>query len=105
MWSGVREQSRKDGQSCPRSLWLLVAGVAFRSYLGSNLRTLGYAPMKADPDLWMRSAVKPDGTEYYEYLLAYVDDLCGMSMDTKHMFHSIGKLFKLKKESVSPIAK
>ena len=79
---------------------LPVAGAAFRSYLGSNLRTLGYAPMKADPDLWMRPAVKPDGTEYYEYLLAYVDDLCGMSMDTKHMFHSIGELFKLKKESV-----
>ena len=61
---------------------------------------LGYARMKVYPDLWMRPAVKPDGTEYYEYLLAYVDDLCGMSMDTKNMFDSIGNLFTLKKESV-----
>ena len=79
---------------------LPVAGAAFRSYLGSKLRTLGYVPMKADPDLWMRPAVKPDGTRYYEYLLAYVDDLCGMSMDTNHMFDAIGAMFTLKKESV-----
>ena len=79
---------------------LPVAGAAFRSYLGQNLRTLGYVPMKADPDLWMRPAVKPDGIKYYEYLLAYVDDLCGMSMDTKNMFDAIGNLFTLKKESV-----
>ena len=79
---------------------LPVAGAAFRSFLGKNLRTLGYVPMKADPDLWMRPAVKPDGEEYYEYLLAYVDDLCGQSVNTKHMFDSIGKLFELKKGSV-----
>ena len=77
-----------------------VAGATFRSYLGQKLRSLGYLPMKADPDLWMRPAVKPDGTKYYEYLLAYVDDLCGMSMNTKNMFDAIGRMFKLKKESV-----
>ena len=79
---------------------LPVAGATFRAFLGQQLRKLGYTPMKADPDLWMRPAVKPNGDKYYEYLLAYVDDLCGMSMDTKHMFQSIGDLFKLKKESV-----
>ena len=79
---------------------LPVAGAAFRSFLGKNLRTLGYVPMKADPDLWMRPAVKPDGEKYYEYLLAYVDDLCGQSVNTKHMFDSIGRLFELKKGSV-----
>ena len=60
--------------------------------------TLGYIPMKADPDLWMRPAVKPDGTKHYEYMLAYVDDLCGMSIDTKSMFGAIGQLFQLKEE-------
>ena len=79
---------------------LPVAGAAFRSCLGSNLRTLEYFPMKADPDLWMKPAVKSDGTEYYEYLLAYVDNLCGVSMDTKNKFDSIGDLFTIKKESV-----
>ena len=58
-----------------RALYRLpVAGAA----LGSKFRTLGYVPMKADPDLWMQPAVKPDGAMYYEYQLAYVDDLCGI---------------------------
>ena len=59
--------------------------------------------MKADPDLWMRPAVKPDGTKYYEYPLAYVDvdDLCGMLMDTNNMFDTIGNMFTLKKKSVN----
>ena len=56
--------------------------------------------MKADPDLWMRPAVKPDGTKYYEYMLAHVDDLCGMSIDTKSMFDAIGQLFRLKEGTV-----
>ena len=54
--------------------------------------------MKVDSDLWMRPAVKLDGTKYYEYMLAYVDDLCGMSIDTKSMFGAIGQLFQLKEE-------
>jgi len=56
--------------------------------------------MKADPDLWMRPAVKPDGTKYYDYLLAYIDDLCGMSMDTNNISDAIENMFTLKKESV-----
>jgi hypothetical protein len=79
---------------------LPVAGASFHAYLGQKLRTLGYVPMKADPDMWMRPAVKPDGEKYYEYLLAYVDDLCGMSINTEHMFKAIGSIFTLKKDSV-----
>ena len=79
---------------------LPVAGAAFRSYLSSKLRTLGCIPLKADPDLWMKpAAVKPDGTEYYEYLFAYVDDLYGMSMDTNNMYNAIGEMFTLKKKT------
>jgi hypothetical protein len=29
----------------------------------------------ADPDVWMRPAVKDNGFEYYEYLLVYADDI------------------------------
>jgi hypothetical protein len=35
---------------------------------------LGFTSCKADPDVWMRKATKPDGTYYYEYVLYYVDD-------------------------------
>ena len=40
--------------------------------LGDKLRTLGFKPSRADPDLWIRMA--DDGT-HYEYIATHVDDL------------------------------
>ena len=58
---------------------LPVAGASFRSYLAQHLRELGYKSCKADPDVHMRPAVKKNGDLYYQYMIAYVDDLlcCG----------------------------
>ncbi|CAJ1928058.1 unnamed protein product [Cylindrotheca closterium] len=48
----------------------------------------------------MRAAVKPDGEEYYEYILCYVDDILCMSMKAKEVMEGIGKLFKFKKRKI-----
>ena len=60
---------------------LPVAGASFRAYLALHLKELGYKPCKADPDVHthMRVALKKNGDKYYQYMLAYVDDLlcCG----------------------------
>ena len=37
--------------------------------LAETLHDLDYKPTKADPGIWIRPAVKPDGFEYYEYVL------------------------------------
>ena len=37
--------------------------------------TLGYAPCEADPDVYMKQKVKPDGTLYHPYIVVYVDDI------------------------------
>ena len=50
----------------------------------------------ADPDVWMRPAVKPDGTEYYEYILTYVDDILCISMDPMKSMVHIQQKFKVK---------
>jgi hypothetical protein len=34
----------------------------------------GFESCPADPDVWMRSAIKSDGTKVYEYVLLYTDD-------------------------------
>ena len=34
-------------------------------------------------DVWRRGSVKKDGTEYYEYILCYVDDCLVISDDPK----------------------
>ena len=58
---------------------LKLSGAAFRVHLAETLYDLGYTPSKADPDVWLRPAVKPcglHGFEYYEMVLVYdVDDI------------------------------
>ena len=58
---------------------LKSSGAAFRAHLAETLDTMGYRPTYADPDVWLRPAVKPDGFEYYEYILCYVDDVLCIS--------------------------
>jgi hypothetical protein len=58
---------------------LKSAGAAFRALLAETLHEIGYTPTKADPDVWLRPAVKPDGFEYYELVLCYVDDILSIS--------------------------
>ena len=43
---------------------LKSVGAAFRSLLADNLIDMGYRPTKADPDVWLRPATKPDRSEY-----------------------------------------
>ena len=67
---------------------LKSSGAAFRSFLAEQLYDIGYTPSKADPDVWLRPAVKPDGFEYYEMILCYVDDVLSISHDAmKTMNH------------------
>jgi hypothetical protein len=37
--------------------------------LPNTLKDLGFTSCLADPDVWFRAAKKPDGYEYYEYIL------------------------------------
>ena len=50
----------------------------------------------------MRPATKPNGFEYYEYLLVYVDDVLAISHDLKPLIDEVGKAYELKKGSVGP---
>jgi hypothetical protein len=64
---------------------------------------LKFKPCKGDPDVWMREAVKDDGTTYWEYVLLYVDDALCIGMNPEKTLRSeIGKFFYLKKGSVGP---
>ena len=60
---------------------LKSAGAAFRAHLAEHLHSMSYRPSYADPDVWMRPAVKSNGEQYYEYLFAYCDDLLSLSAD------------------------
>ena len=51
--------------------------------MAEKLDNAGFKSSVADPDVWMRPATKSDGTEYYEYILMYVDDILSISMHAK----------------------
>ena len=75
---------------------LKSAGAAFRAHLAEHLHSMSYRPSYADPDVWLRPAVKLNGEEYYEYLLAYCDDILAISMVHQKTMLQIKRKFELK---------
>ena len=55
--------------------------------------------------MWMRAATKPNGEEYFEYVLLYVDDfLVILHKPEVILREEIGYHSKLKEESIGPPA-
>ena len=44
------------------------------------------------PNLWLKPVAKPDGTEYYSYILNYVDDIMVTHHDAMPILDEINKL-------------
>ena len=77
-----------------------AAGADFRNHLRDCMELLNYFPCKADPDLWMREAVKDNGDKYYEYVLLYVDDALAIGEHPKEQLLEIDKFFMMKPGSI-----
>jgi hypothetical protein len=56
-----------------------TTGRDFRNHIRSCMRHLEFVSCPADPDVWMRPAKCSDGSDYYEYILLYTDDLLVLS--------------------------
>lgn len=87
-----------------RSLYgLKSASASFRVFPGEHLYDLGYQPtIMADPDVWIRLAVKKDGLEYYEYVLCYVNNVLAILLDPTKTMKGIQSKFKLKDNKIEP---
>lgn len=82
------------GKMSGRDYWL---------HLRSCMEFLGFESCKADPDIWMRRSKRSDGTEYYTYVLLYVDDAIAVAETPEAILRNeIGKYFQLKEGSVGP---
>ena len=79
---------------------LKSSGAAWRALFASTLVDQGYKSTKADPDVWIRAQVKPNGFLYYEMVLVYVDDIMVLSHDPKSTMDAIAELYRLKEGSV-----
>ena len=80
---------------------LSSAGRSWRQLLATTIETeLGFRPTRADPDVYIREAVREDGFEYYEMLLVYTDDILAISHAPREIIEQIGQLFELKAGSI-----
>jgi hypothetical protein len=66
-----------------------------------TLQDLQYRSSLADPDVWLRPAVKPDGEHYYEYIFVYVDDILVVSLQPEQTMNTLAKFYRLKENSVA----
>ena len=80
---------------------LKSASAAFRALLAETMHDIGYyKPTKADPDAWLRPAVKADGFQYYELVLCYVDDVLSTSVDPETTSGALKMTFTLKDNKI-----
>ena len=80
-----------------------AAGRDFRNHLRSCMEFLNFKSCLADPDVWMRPAIKSDGNTYYEYILLYVDDTLMVSENAEGILRNeLRRYFHLKEESIGP---
>jgi hypothetical protein len=79
---------------------LKSAGASFRNHLADCMRHMGFKPCLADPDVWMKACEKEDGTEYWAYVLLYVDDVMVIHHDALSIKTRLDKYFKMKPGSI-----
>ena len=80
-----------------------MAGRDFCIHLRSCMNFLGFKSSQGDREVWMREAAKADGTQYWEYILLYVDNCLLVSENgEKVLRNDIGKYFTLKETSIGP---
>jgi Reverse transcriptase (RNA-dependent DNA polymerase) len=79
---------------------LKSAGNSWRMALAEVLTSLSFESTRADPDVWIRAAVRDDGFGYYEMLFVYVDDILAISHKAKEVLLEITKFYKAKEGSM-----
>ena len=75
---------------------LKSSGAVFCTHLEETLNEIGLLSTKAYPNVWYRPEVKPNGFDYYDYILCYVDYILYMSQDPGIALRRIQAVFKFK---------
>ena len=81
---------------------LKSSGAAWRSHFAMTLQQVGFQSCLADPDVWLRPATKPDGFQYYEYILVYVDDLLVLSHQPAVIMKGLEEFYRFKDGFAKP---
>ena len=64
---------------------------------------MGFESCEADPDVCFSSVMKDDGTDYYQYVLLYTDDILAIMQKPEDFIrHELGKIFVVKPNYIGP---
>ena len=68
--------------------------------MAATLRDFGYTSCRTDPDVWMRAKTKPDGSQYWSYIMVYTDDLLVVDHEPQVIMDYMASRYTLKPGSV-----
>ena len=79
------------------------AGADYWRHVRQAMEEMGFQSCKADNDVWLREGTRSDGTEYWQYVLLYVDDILAI-MEAPETFirRELGIRFTVKPSSIGP---
>ena len=75
---------------------LKSSGARWRDNMAATLRAGGFQRCLADPDVWMKPRVNPNGEKYWKYELRYVDDILVISHDPQLTMEMLSDMCTLK---------
>ena len=82
---------------------LKTSANAWRQALCLTLnKKMGFEFSLADNDVWFKRCSRPDGTEYYSYILIYTDNILIVSHSPSFYMTQIQQAYYVKKESIGP---
>lgn len=81
---------------------LKSSSVTWRAHFANTLKDLGFTSCLADPDAWFWEAKKPDCSDYYEYILVYVDNGLVLSNRDDPVMQILEKYYRLKDGFAKP---
>ena len=78
-----------------------LAGANYWRHVQKAMNELGFKSCKADPDVWIRPSIKADGTDYYQYVLLYTDDILAIMEEPERFIRNeLSKCFVVKEKSI-----
>ena len=75
------------------------SGLRWHEKFADTLRSMGFAPSKAENDIWMRQV-----GNVYEYIATYVDDLAICSKNPQAIIDTFTKTYKYKLKGTGPLS-
>jgi hypothetical protein len=98
------QSARGKVMKCVRALYgLKSSGASWRKMFKDFIESsLGFKSSRVDPDMYYRRNARTDGSEYYELLLVYVDDVLAISHNPEKIMKEIGMRFEIKNNEYGP---